>query len=232
MLGFQQQYTAVLGQEPRETEVPDTESTESASTKKLAYLLPGNNSRRHHLMVLLVLFMLGLGAFTLYVGQKAFEVPSIVSSETFHCGNSTAEAKAFGCEFDVLSYSWTPKQCLDTETRDEFREWLHSQDRLFRPWPFFADKDATEWIPNEEALSGRVYPQFSWAPTEEHVGHCMFMMRRLYRVLEGEGNIRLNSRQRTYDHVQHCSNLVLHMIGKPEVIGEVNSHFAITFSSC
>lgn len=232
MLGFQKKYAAVRGHEPRETEVPDTESIESAPTEKLVYLLPEGHSRRRYLMVLLAVFMLALGAFTFYIGQMAFETPRISLKETFHCGNSTAEAKVLGCEFDILSYSWTPKQCLDTETRDEFREWLHSKDRLFRPWPFFADKDANDWIPNEETLSERVHPQFSWAPIEEHVGHCMFMMRRLYRVLEGGGNLRLNSRQGTYGHVEHCSNMVLDMIREPKAVGEVNSHFAVTFSSC
>lgn len=75
----------------------------------------------------------------------------------------------------MLSYTWTPKECYDKEIADEFRQWLNLPERFLRPWPFFANKNKTEWVPSEEALSERVH-MMSYAPQEEHIGHCIFMM--------------------------------------------------------
>ncbi|EED15382.1 hypothetical protein TSTA_048250 [Talaromyces stipitatus ATCC 10500] len=123
-----------------------------------------------------------------------------------HCGHSVEEARALGCEFDILSYTWTPKECYDKETADEFRQWLTRPERFPRPWPFFADKNRTEWIPSEEALSKRAH-MMTYAPQEEHIGHCIFMMRRLHRI--NDGSAKMNSRFGKYSHTEHCTNETL-----------------------
>jgi hypothetical protein len=59
------------------------------------------------------------------------------------CGNSTTEARALGCEFDLLSSIWLPPACLDRETSAEYREWLSSSERERGAFPFFADQNLT-----------------------------------------------------------------------------------------
>ncbi|KAE9379515.1 hypothetical protein N431DRAFT_460768 [Stipitochalara longipes BDJ] len=89
------------------------------------------------------------------------------------CGNTSAEAIAVGCEFDILSYSWMPPQCLDRDTAEEFEDWLISNDRYQGPWPFFTDETGKERVIDKETLSHRTNT-LTWTTEEEHLGHFPF----------------------------------------------------------
>jgi hypothetical protein len=152
-----------------------------------------------------------------------------LSSTRLHCGNSTTEARSLGCEFDVLSNGWTPKECLDTQTSDEFYDWLTSPERL-RPWPYYTDREGKEWIPDKDSLSEGVYRKL-YTTSEQHVGHCVYLMRRLHRIVDGGGKFRLNSRQ-DYGHTDHCANLSLEVIGNRKPLDLIDVGFGVTFESC
>ncbi|KUJ24491.1 uncharacterized protein LY89DRAFT_558800, partial [Mollisia scopiformis] len=120
-------------------------------------------------------------------------------------GNSSAEARVLGCEFDIVGSTWLPTACLDKTTSDEFEAWLSSEERN-PPWPFFADDSAESWIPDREALSELsntvVYTTF-----EYHLGHCAFTWRRMHRSM---GNRSWPSVWTTpFDHTIHCTNMLL-----------------------
>lgn len=49
----------------------------------------------------------------------------------YNCGNSSADATAAGCRFDVLSYAWLHPACFDQELMYEFLgagEWAWYED--------------------------------------------------------------------------------------------------------
>lgn len=52
-----------------------------------------------------------------------------------YCGNSTAEARTLGCEYDPLSAAWLPAHCRDDDLTAEF---MNDKDG---PWEYWADHD-------------------------------------------------------------------------------------------
>lgn len=157
------------------------------------------------------------------------------SPENWNCGtsNTTAEAKALGCEFDILSYSWTPQPCLDKDTATEFHEWLQEPDRKMGPFPFFYDRQGRDRLQNEEELS-LAFGKTLHTTQEEHLGHCTFMMRRIHRVAESNGRLRLNSRYGKLGHTKHCSNEVLKSLQRADLsyLDGARSRFGVSFESC
>lgn len=197
-------------------------SIQEDSSKKVQNVL--QLTRQHVLGLLGVAILI---AVTVLLSQLFFRDLEVIH-HSLHCGNSTEEARALGCEFDILSYTWTPKECYDKETADEFRQWLNLPERFPRPWPFFADKNKTEWVPSEEALSERVH-MMSYAPQEEHIGHCIFMMRRMHRI--NAGGARMNSRFGKYSHTEHCTNVTLDA-ALSRLDMRAGAHFGVTFATC
>lgn len=56
----------------------------------------------------------------------------------FNCGNSTQDAAAAGCKFDVMSYTWVHPKCFDQELVYDFLgqedwKWFESEDGLGQP---------------------------------------------------------------------------------------------------
>ncbi|KIY03959.1 uncharacterized protein Z520_00651 [Fonsecaea multimorphosa CBS 102226] len=150
-----------------------------------------------------------------------------------HCGRSLAEAKAQGCEFDLLSYSWTPSRCYERDTDLEFREWVHRPERQFGPFPFFIDQNATAHITDEESLSFRAAPgSLAHTSQEEHLGHCIFWMRRIERILEGKG--RFTERGDGVPHALHCTkSLLARLEGEnPKDRNELHAVIGVGFNTC
>jgi len=158
-----------------------------------------------------------------------------VATDLHHCGttNTTAEARALGCEFDILGNSWTPKQCFDNETAIEFREWLQHSERQMGTFPFFHDEDGKERIMDEDELAESVESRV-YTTQEHHLAHCTFLMRRIYRVGHSNGRMRLNSRYGTLEHTKHCTNEVLLSFRRPDPkhMGGIHAGFHITFEHC
>ncbi|RFU33863.1 hypothetical protein B7463_g2516, partial [Scytalidium lignicola] len=179
------------------------------------------------------IFVLGIviGFIVYGFGLKLFKFLTFTSqTKSLDCGNTIAEAKARGCEFDVLSYSWIPQECRDRETDDEFLEWLYSDDRQLGPWPFFKDQEMKERIPDADALSHRVR-MISYAPQEEHIGHCIFLARRLHRAMDSSWT--MDTRGGNLNHTIHCTNMVLKSAtGISEEYATLRTHFGVTFGSC
>jgi hypothetical protein len=148
-----------------------------------------------------------------------------------HCGSSVIEAKERGCEFDLLSYSWTPSECMDHETAAEFMEWAVSDERKLGAWPFFEDIDAQVRVPGVDSLSNRVLIE-TRSSQEQHLGHCIFWMRRTDRVKEGKGKI--TARGDGLNHAIHCTESLLDRLRgpRPEDEGKAHAVFSVGFNTC
>jgi hypothetical protein len=135
-------------------------------------------------------------------GAPAVQGPFV---ETSQCGNTTAEARALGCSYDLLSATWWPAACEDQSTAREFEEWLRSPKRV-RPWPFYRDKNGTQHLETLEELSEMAGKDI-WTTQEFHTGHCMLWWKRLHKSMEGR--IATNIWAGEYHHTAHCSSLLL-----------------------
>jgi hypothetical protein len=145
------------------------------------------------------------------------------------CGNSTTEAKALGCEFDLLSSIWLPPACLDHETNAEYREWLSDSERERGAFPFFTDQNLTKRITNEDELSERAFVR-TYGTWEQHLGHCVFLQRRLYRSMTGV--FRMEEHFRNLGHMLHCTNENLKGIKEVKDGNPKWSYFEVWFGTC
>lgn len=143
-----------------------------------------------------------LGHSSLSGGAPAVLGPFVDSSQ---CGNSTTEARALGCTYDLLSTTWWPAACQDQSTSKEFEEWLRSPQRI-RPWPFFHDKEGTQPILTLEDLAESAGTDI-WTTQEFHTGHCMLWWKRLHKSMEGR--IATNIWSGEYHHTAHCTSVLL-----------------------
>ncbi|EPE26492.1 hypothetical protein GLAREA_02405 [Glarea lozoyensis ATCC 20868] len=64
------------------------------------------------------------------------------ASKLLHCGNSTAEARALGCEFDPLTVAWIPEPCINHQITKEFIAEY--------PWEAFSDRTSNELIVKDQ----------------------------------------------------------------------------------
>jgi hypothetical protein len=135
-----------------------------------------------------------------------------------------------GCKFDLLSYMWLPRECLDEATAIEFEDWVRREERLFGPWPFFSDRNGTSRISDQAALAERVGIK-TYTTQEEHLGHCIFMTRRFRRALDGGFLIQSEN---TMGHVEHCANELMKGLKGPNPLddGRLNAIFLVEFGSC
>ncbi|EXU99305.1 hypothetical protein X797_007440 [Metarhizium robertsii] len=149
----------------------------------------------------------------------------LVKSVQHNCGNTAAEARSLGCEFDILTNNWIPSACAENVTASEFRAWVFETKRLHGPWPYFHDDGAMEQIESELQLSEMVGHRI-FTTTENHIGHCVFLMRRIHRLVKGE--IKQIARI-TFDHTMHCTNEILRAVGNPdfEDRGNITSIFKV-----
>lgn len=183
-------------------------------------------------MITLSLLSLGLVVTTLF---RSYHSSPHTMAYNLHCGtsNTTAEAISLGCEFDLMSYSWTPKPCFDEDTASEFREWVWESERHEGAFPFFYDHEGKNKVEDEQELS-QSFGKAIYTTQEEHLGHCSFMIRRIHRVAESNGRLRLNSRYGTLAHTKHCSQEVLKSLQRSDLsyLGGIHSRFGVSFERC
>lgn len=154
--------------------------------------------------------------------------------KTLHCGNTTAEAEAAGCAFDLLSHNWVAPPCLDPLTEAEYRAYVSSPERKLGPYPYFLDAEGTRRVGDERAfaLLADGHPvladQHVYTTREEHLAHCKFLLRRTHRAAEGK--VRLNDENLGFWHMAHCLEEVSHPDKKP--LDELNEGFYVGYAPC
>lgn len=142
-----------------------------------------------------------------------------------HCGNSTAQARARGCKFDLLSMRWLPSACANDEWTQKFQHFVNDESRIPHPWPWFTDRNGTMQIENEAAFSERVH-EHSYTTHEVHLAHCMFLWQRLHHGLQ-EGVV-INDKTLQMSHTLHCERIVL----KETPFFEIDTSAVVGFDSC
>ena len=125
-----------------------------------------------------------------------------------NCGSTFATARAANCSFDLLSNSWMPTSCYDSETDLEFRSWVMHPNRTHGASPYFTSSSLSPstHIPDITTLSSMT-GLWLWTTEEEHIGHCIFWARRIHRALEG--TFRWSKGVENMKHTFHCAYEVL-----------------------
>lgn len=119
--------------------------------------------------------------------------PDTASDKVVECGETPEEARARGCAFDPVSFSWLPPLCFDGELVERFlamRDWQ---------WYYHAN-DTTSPVPFAEVQKGE-HP-WLFVTREFHIFHCTYQWRKMHRaMLQGTP---VDSYIGNYSHTGHC----------------------------
>jgi hypothetical protein len=137
------------------------------------------------------------------------------------CGNSTEEAEALGCVYDVLAANWIHQDC----PRDYVDEFYYFQNGT--AWPYYADQNGTHQMSFYELAHNGYY----WSSTREHLVHCSFMLRRGHDVM-ARGD-RLDGLVGKLEHANHCAQYLMENLGLPdEELDKIRTYGTIGFLIC
>ncbi|TID17803.1 uncharacterized protein E2P81_ATG10778 [Venturia nashicola] len=114
------------------------------------------------------------------------------------CGNSTAEARALGCHFDIITFSWLPDRCYDAELSKNFED--------VEEWDYFLDHNKTQRVEKAEALTGEYDGLYvSW---KYHIIHCVYMWEKMHRAVLGLGKPAIDGYIGPLAHTRHCGEML------------------------
>jgi hypothetical protein len=146
--------------------------------------------------------------------------------EALPCGKTPEEARARGCEFDMLVTAWLPPKCIDRELVDEFLE--------LGNWDFYARQDGTE----KDKLS-TYDPDFLgsvnrtiWTTRRWHVTHCLFMFKKLSRALVNGWTV--DAEAVSEPHMKHCMKTFIEQVlfGPSLDPNEIETYLEIIYPPC
>ncbi|KAF7960240.1 hypothetical protein EAE96_001838 [Botrytis aclada] len=144
-------------------------------------------------------FLFSISVVVIYsIFQYQVEQP-VLKSRTYTCGNTTANAQQNNCVYDPLAVSWVPRQCLDSESLQEYHD--HG------PWEYFQNKNK----------SGKIDPldlgfEMYYTTIREHVIHCAIVWQRVHRFTTGSHkNLMITSSldESNFEHTEHCSRMLI-----------------------
>ncbi|EPE33498.1 hypothetical protein GLAREA_06511 [Glarea lozoyensis ATCC 20868] len=134
------------------------------------------------------------------------------------CGNSTEEAEALDCEYDVLAANWLHRDC----PRNYVDEFYYFQNGT--AWPYYTDQNGT----HQMSLYELAHKGYYWSSTREHLVHCSFMLKRGHDVM-ARGD-RLDGLVGSLEHANHCAQYLMENLGLPdEELDKIRTYGTIGF---
>ncbi|KAI0102727.1 hypothetical protein GGR51DRAFT_526057 [Nemania sp. FL0031] len=146
--------------------------------------------------------------------------------EALPCGTTPEEARARGCEFDMLVTAWLPPRCIDHELVNEFME--------VGKWEFYSKLHAEE----EDKLS--TYDadfvgsanHTVWTTRRWHATHCLFMFKKLTRALVNGWTT--DAEAVSEPHMEHCMKVFIDQVlfGPKLDQDEIETYLEIIYPPC
>lgn len=118
------------------------------------------------------------------------------------CGNSTQEARALGCKYDILLNNWVPEPCVDQDFIDEYTD--------DGSWASFADEEMTQQITSIDELSEM---DFYYTSVRDHVNHCAVMWKKQFAELFDERPA-FDTVIASTGHTDHCASYLMGATGR------------------
>lgn len=122
---------------------------------------------------------------------------NITSGATLvNCGNTTTEARARGCKYDVLLNMWAPAACIDEEFVNEYLD--------DSSWAAYADPGMTQKLSSIDEISEMDH---YYTSVRDHVNHCAVMWKKQFFALFEERNI--DTMSASPGHTDHCAQYLI-----------------------
>lgn len=120
------------------------------------------------------------------------------------CGASVAEARAQGCEYDILLNNWVPAPCYAREFVDDYADENGYSDA--RGWGAYADEALTRPLALREMAEAPYY----WTSLRDHVTHCAVLWKKQFATLfEFEGRGVVDTVLASPGHTDHCAQFLM-----------------------
>ncbi|KUI68148.1 hypothetical protein VM1G_03641 [Cytospora mali] len=177
---------------------PDTTHHSGRGTALPGFLTPATAIPPHTLWATLSSVVAAV-LLALFIFMPRPWLPADHPGQTRHvgCGNSTAEAQAAGCKFDILSYTWVQPACFDQELMYEFLGRAN--------WRWYPDEETVQELTVNEVANGqREYVYVTW---EYYMTHCTYMWKKMHRSLMTSRS--LDSYIFDYRHTEQCEMVLL-----------------------
>lgn len=184
---------------------------EKVSGESRRFLLWGS------LLGVLVLFV---AAFSLAVVNTSTPEPYAYERydpRTKRCGDTAAEAKRLGCQFDPTTFSWLPGDCLDHELASEFRA---------REWTLYMDKNKTMTRTESEWSIDAYKSHQAWLTSKDSKLYCVFSWKRMHRAIMAGRN--LPEGLDAWANTEHCGETLTSYMQPDDIALSVH----ITFPAC
>lgn len=107
------------------------------------------------LAILLMVYYLSLGSST-----SGFRYASNIDVD---CGKTVDQARAIGCQFDMMASRWEHPLCHDAE--------LLSEVLADGPWEWYEDRNHTVHVPRSEVAKGNFPHHYLHIKPDYHIGH-------------------------------------------------------------
>ncbi|KAA8647078.1 uncharacterized protein ATNIH1004_005761 [Aspergillus tanneri] len=117
------------------------------------------------------------------------------------CGWTPEEAKALGCQYDILSNHWVPGLCMDQKAVEEYQ--------TDESWFGFADENRTELLSIDTMSEMKYY----YTSERDHIVHCAMLWRKQFRAFFEERD-NLDTIIADSEHTMHCSQFLMDMSDK------------------
>lgn len=146
--------------------------------------------------------------------------------EALPCGKTPDEARARGCEFDMLVTAWLPPRCIDRELVDEFMD--------VGKWQFYTRLHGTEEDKYSSydpdflgSVNTTIYTSRSW-----HVTHCFYMFKKLSRALVSGRTV--DAEAVSEPHTEHCMKTMLNQLKYGSILDpdEIDTYLEIIYPPC
>jgi hypothetical protein len=147
---------------------------------------------------IVALFALAIAIKALQPSTMGSAVPIPSEQQHSHCGNSTAEALARNCHFDVFSFGWHPPNCWDEELYNDFLD-------RHRGVLYWETTDGTP-VSVEEVMRGE--HSFLITTWEFHLVHCLYAWEKTTRAVLMKKP--LDEWSPKYGHAKHCVHELMH----------------------
>ncbi|KEQ80626.1 hypothetical protein M438DRAFT_348581 [Aureobasidium pullulans EXF-150] len=191
--------------------LPSSEDLTHAPTKEN----PPTRSSSHRKLKIALTSILVLAIVIFSALAAAHTLHTTKVPET--CGITPNEARSRGCQYDVMSFAWTPPRCFDSDLMAEFAS--------LRNWTFFTSQNGTEAVPYDSVALGEQDELF--VTQEFHMYHCTYMWRKMHRAVLAA--VPLDGYIGNYHHTGHCERQIMQQARKAH---EISTTIFTKYVSC
>ncbi|KAI0127134.1 hypothetical protein BJ170DRAFT_582227, partial [Xylariales sp. AK1849] len=135
------------------------------------------------------------------------------------CGTSVQEAKALGCQYDILANHWLPRPCIDRDAVEEYQKdesWFaYAHENMTGPLSLDAMGDISHYYTSKR----------------DHIFHCGTLWKKQFKAFT-ENRRNIDSITADPEHTHHCAQYLIDMTDLGQDFRMVPLRVDVGFAGC